>query len=176
VCKPSNKKLDEEVSKIFFNVNTNSSYDSMVKYFRSQGSLTYLKEHGYTTYPPLSALGDRENKTSSELFAIKYYDGLKGMQKGGLFVSRMNPHNSTFVNLQMNFSFVNKAQAENTFNNFIARLKQFHMVQEDIQPFIQRRAIQEQRDSSTYISISLFLDDSLKLYGVDLHAVTEVQK
>ena len=175
-CKSSNTTLDDEVRKLFFNVNTKSSYDDMVKYFKSQKSLMYIKENGYTEYPPRSDSGNKEIKHSSDYFEINTYDDIKGIKKGALFLMRVGPHDDNITSLQMLLGFQNKTQADNAFNGFMERLKGFSIVKEDLPPFTQRRTIHDQRNSSTNLEVLMFVDDSLKLYNVQLHTVIDALK
>ena len=73
-CKmPAKETFRSEVNDLFFQVDVSGSYESSLKYYRTVDVLRETEPEGYTTYPPLSALGSDGRDSSFHSFQFDHH-------------------------------------------------------------------------------------------------------
>ena len=76
-CKaPVKHSFDSELNTLFFGANINDTYEDVLAYYKHLDLLAETEPLGWTTYPPLSALRQSEQKIISQSFKFDHHPGL----------------------------------------------------------------------------------------------------
>ena len=110
-----NKEMNFETytKQLFLNADITKNDTSLLSYYKKHGDLNEVKYEGFTTYPPLSALG-QEEFPKKYIFQFKFHPKiLFDFREGELIVQRTNREQQHSPVLKFNFD--TQEQAEKAF-------------------------------------------------------------
>jgi hypothetical protein len=122
-CKMTTKRtFNSEVKDLFFQADINSSYDSVLNYYRSLDFLKETEPEGFTTYPPVSALGTdgREGSIHSFQFDRHLYGTIQ-LERGRLNVDRRGYDKQAISNFVIYYLFKSRQKAEIAYQSLIKK-------------------------------------------------------
>jgi len=159
-CNPGKDSYQLKLDELFFNAKTNAKYNSLINYFRKNSYLKEVEYQGWTSYPPLSALGISENKTVSTLFEFKNHPKISSQLKdGALTVRKIGAGDNALAALDISFGLISKAAAENLYDSIIQDFKKSATIKGETRTDDFRSIIFGKPGESPGIAITLFQKD-----------------
>lgn len=164
--------FDLTLKELFFNADLKASYEQLVAYFRENNILKEINS-GWTIYPPLSALAEKENHFEQTTFEFNNYPHLSRQLKAGiLHIRKLNPSKDARAITEINLAFNISADAENFYNRLIADFSQFAVTRETVElEGTIRLAFIRDTPGAQVIKIELLKDKEYNIYSVTIRYI-----
>lgn len=108
------------IRQIFFNADITNNNSSLLNHYKKLDNLKEVKYEGFTTYPPLSALGQEESPTN-HIFKFKTHQNFPFEFEEGELILQTKKSQESLPLIKINFE--TKEQAEEAFQILIKNFR-----------------------------------------------------